>query len=66
MLKIMVMEWMNLHDERDDIESTGIINIHKRIRMKYGSESGLSISHGEMGGLRAEIKISFTKGDRIV
>ena len=56
----------NLRDERDDIESTGIINIHRRIRMKYGSESGLSISHGEMGGLRAEIKISFTKGDRIV
>jgi len=56
----------NLHDEGNDIESTGIINIHKRIHMKYGYDSGLSISHGEMGGLRAEIKICFAKGDKIV
>ncbi len=56
----------NLHAEGNEIESTGLINIHKRIRMKYGPESGLSISRGAMGGLRVEIRICFGRADKIV
>jgi two-component system, sensor histidine kinase YesM len=33
-----------------EIESTGLININKRIRLKFGGRSGLSVSRGEMGG----------------
>ena len=56
----------NLHNELYDIESTGIINIHKRIRMKYGSESGLSVSRGELGGIRVEMKICYVKDKKNV
>jgi Predicted signal transduction protein with a C-terminal ATPase domain len=55
-----------LNNEGNDIECTGLINIHRRIRMKYGPESGLSISQGEFGGLRVEMRISFIKDDKIV
>jgi two-component system sensor histidine kinase YesM len=40
----------------DDLqECTGIINIHRRLRLKFGQGSGLKISHGSMGGLKVEI-----------
>ncbi len=42
----------------DDLqECTGIINIHRRLRLKFGQGSGLVLSHGSMGGLRVEIKL---------
>lgn len=56
----------DLNDDGNDIESTGLINIHRRIRMKYGSESGLQISQGGLGGLRVGIIICFGKVDKIV
>jgi two-component system sensor histidine kinase YesM len=44
----------------DDIETTGIINIHRRLQIKLGSESGLSVLRSELGGLAIVINISLT------
>ena len=46
-----------LNDEKEATETTGILNIHKRIRLALGDKSGISVSRGQMGGLRVEIKL---------
>ncbi|HCS74163.1 MAG TPA: hypothetical protein DIW17_09840 [Clostridiales bacterium] len=46
-----------LLDEGYDTEVTGIINVHRRIKLKYGEKSGLSISRSELGGLKVVIII---------
>ncbi len=38
-------------------ESTGMINVHRRLRLKFGGESGLHLSRSPLGGLRAQIVI---------
>lgn len=38
-------------------ESTGIINVHRRIRLKFGNQSGLNLSRSTLGGMRTEIII---------
>lgn len=44
-------------------EITGILNVHKRLRIKYGNESGLFVSRGELGGLKVEIRIITGEGE---
>jgi two-component system sensor histidine kinase YesM len=41
----------------NDIETTGIINIHRRIRLEYGQNSGVLVSKSEMGGLKVILRI---------
>ena len=43
-------------------ETTGLINIHRRLQMFYSKEAGLRIDRGEWGGLRAEIIIPMEEG----
>jgi two-component system sensor histidine kinase YesM len=40
-----------------DLEITGIINIHRRIRLKFGPNSGVALSIGELGGLKFVMNI---------
>lgn len=46
-----------LLDSGSEIECTGIINIHRRIQLKFGSNCGLSVSRSELGGLKVDIDI---------
>ena len=39
-------------------ESTGIININRRIHLMYGENSGITASRGSTGGLRVCIEIN--------
>lgn len=39
----------------DDMESTGLINIHRRIRIKFGENSGIEVMQGEPHGFKAII-----------
>lgn len=39
----------------DYIESTGVVNIHRRLRLKFGKGYGLRIVNLESGGMRSEI-----------
>ena len=36
---------------------TGMINIHRRIILTYGEDSGLFLSRSELNGLKVEIRI---------
>ena len=41
-----------LEAEELEMECTGLINIHRRIRLSFGSASGVFLSRGELGGLK--------------
>lgn len=47
-------------------ESTGIINIHRRLRLKFGDRSGLFVSRSPLGGFRVEFCIGTSGGERNV
>jgi two-component system sensor histidine kinase YesM len=42
-------------------ETSGLINIHKRLQLHFGDECGLSFARSELGGLRVQMtfKIGF-------
>lgn len=49
---------------QDDVrESTGMINVHRRLQIKYGDEAGLRLDIGARGGLRVEIVIPRMEGN---
>jgi two-component system sensor histidine kinase YesM len=39
------------------VETTGLINIHRRLQLKYGEGGGLEIKHSDLGGLLVQIYI---------
>lgn len=39
-------------------ETTGIMNVHRRIQLRYGEEYGITVSRSELGGLQVGIKLS--------
>jgi len=41
----------------DAIETTGMLNVHRRLQLRYGSSYGLAVSRASIGGLRVEMKI---------
>lgn len=46
-----------------EIENTGIVNIHKRIRLKFGNGSGINFSRSEYGGLKVIMRICLKGSD---
>lgn len=42
-------------------ESTGILNVHRRLKLRYGEPYGLSVARGSDGGLLVVLRLS-TKG----
>ena len=46
-----------------DIETTGLINVHRRLKIKYGEKGGISISRSSLGGLKVDLHIVLM-GDR--
>jgi two-component system sensor histidine kinase YesM len=48
---------MRLLSAEESAESTGLINVHRRVQIKYGQGSGLTLSMGKGGGLRAELRL---------
>lgn len=59
-LKILTDSLVN---EGNGLETTGIINIHRRLQIKFGPSSGLSFIKNESGGLKVIISISILKED---
>jgi two-component system, sensor histidine kinase YesM len=41
----------------ENMEVTGISNIHRRLQLKFGPDSGLAISKSELGGLKVSLII---------
>jgi two-component system sensor histidine kinase YesM len=52
-----------LAGDDNQIESTGIINIHRRLRLKFGADSGLSVSRSALGGFKVEVRIPVCGGE---
>lgn len=46
-----------LKDSDYEGEATGVVNIHKRLQLKFGKNSGLNICKSEIGGLKVVIRI---------
>lgn len=46
-----------LHQPSVELEKTGLINVCRRIRLKYGESSGVFVSRSDLGGMKAEIII---------
>lgn len=44
-------------------ETTGLLNVHRRLKLKLGNGSGLVLSRSELGGLRAEIRLTAEEGE---
>jgi len=42
----------------DEEESTGIVNVHRRLQLVCGDDSGVTVSRGEWGGLKVTLRIS--------
>jgi two-component system, sensor histidine kinase YesM len=51
-----------LSDGESQVESTGIINIHRRLRLKFGEGSGLAVSRSALGGFRVVVNIVTSGG----
>jgi len=50
-----------LNMEDDCLECTGMINIHRRLKLKFGTKSGIRLDRSRFGGLKAEIIIIILK-----
>lgn len=45
------------------METTGILNVHRRLQLKFGQECGLSVSRSELGGLKVQLTIRREQGE---
>jgi len=50
-----------LEGERSEGETTGLINVHKRLILHFGTEAGLRLTVGQFAGLRIEIHLPFRR-----
>lgn len=41
----------------DHIEATGMVNVHRRLKLKFGGSSGITLCRGESGGLKVTVNI---------
>ncbi|MBW7461058.1 two-component sensor histidine kinase, partial [Paenibacillus sepulcri] len=41
----------------DQMETTGLINVHRRIQLVFGQESGITLERSALGGLKVTILI---------
>lgn len=53
----------NLESSDLSLETTAILNIHRRLRMRFGDRAGITLAYGELGGLLAEIHIPIERGE---
>lgn len=54
----------NLQGRTDDaIETTGMLNVHRRLQLRFGNEYGLSVLRAPIGGMRVEMKIRLEQVD---
>jgi two-component system sensor histidine kinase YesM len=44
----------------NDVETTGLLNIHLRLKLKFGEGSGLLLERSSLGGMKATIRITGT------
>jgi two-component system sensor histidine kinase YesM len=50
----------------EQMETTGMVNIHRRLRITFGDPFGLHVSRGELGGLQVIIRFPRNRGGALV
>ena len=55
-MKLNTLRQRLLSDE-DNIETTGLLNVHRRLQLKFGKSFGINLSRSDLGGLKVEIVI---------
>jgi two-component system sensor histidine kinase YesM len=56
--ELLVMQ-RKLRNRDPGAETTGLLNVHRRLQIKYGETGGLTIDKGDMGGWKVSIRIPF-------
>ncbi|WP_127579442.1 sensor histidine kinase [Paenibacillus koleovorans] len=51
------LEQLKARLDADDGDSSGLVNVHRRVRLYRGGDSGISISASTMGGVKIELKL---------
>lgn len=49
-------------EKQENEEKTALINIHQRIRLKFGNNSGLALTRSLLGGVKATVSIEIQEG----
>jgi len=49
----------NLADKGKDMEYTGMLNVHRRLQIRFGEPYGVEVARGTMGGLKVTLKLPF-------
>lgn len=52
---------LQLRNTALDAETTGLVNVHRRLQIQYGADSGLVFMRSPLGGFRVEMAIMPTK-----
>lgn len=47
----------DLAERGKDMEYTGVLNVHRRLQIRFGAEYGVSVKRGEMGGMKVTLKL---------
>lgn len=50
-----------LREPADETESTGLMNVHRRIQIRCGAMYGLELSRSKAGGLRVDIRLPLSR-----
>jgi len=56
-----LQELKGLMKARDVSETTGLINVHRRLQLWFGERWGLHVARGQLGGMFIELKIPYRK-----
>lgn len=59
--KLEELQGMLAEPPDSGIETTGVLNVHRRLQLKFGERSGLTCSRGRSGGLKVAIRIQTSK-----
>lgn len=46
-------------------ETTGILNVHRRIQLKYGNAYGIAVNRSPLGGMRVRIKLDIGEEEQL-
>lgn len=55
-----------LRSEQSPLETTGLVNVHRRIQIRFGDRFGLRLTRGRLGGLKVDIQIPLEGKDEHV
>ncbi|MCM3629147.1 histidine kinase [Paenibacillus glycanilyticus] len=47
----------NLEKQRAGMEYTGMLNVHRRLQIRFGAEYGVSVARSELGGMKATLRL---------